>query len=249
MLRTLRCTIACLLLCFTTVANTGDSETNNEEAEFRIQLGIDAPSVLHDKLRGGLNISRWQDYDSMTLPLLQSLLSDARTQALEAAATEGYHNAQVDITIDELHQGVRTVHVKLTPGEPMRVTNVSIMSIGLNGGGDENAEKRVREQWLLVPGEIFRQSAWDAAKNNALTEFARTRYVGATIAESQATVDPVKNSADLKLVLDHGPAFALGAVTVAGLSKYPMQTVTNLASFKSGDPYTCEKSGSLFTST
>ncbi|CAG4884919.1 conserved exported protein of unknown function [Georgfuchsia toluolica] len=233
--------IACLLLFFASATNTAiaaDAAVDDAAPEFRIRLVIDAPPVLRDTLQSGLDISRWQDYGNMTLPLLQALVRDARAQALEAAATEGYYNAQVDIAIDGLQQGVRAVHLKVVPGEPVRVGQVSI---ALNGAQDMDAEKRVRAQWQLQPGNIFRQSAWEAEKNNALTELARTHYVGATIAESHATVDPARNSADLKLVLDPGPEFTFGPMAVTGLSKYPPQTVTNLAPFKPGDAYAREK--------
>jgi translocation and assembly module TamA len=74
-----------------------------------------------------------------------------------------------------------------------------------------------------------------------LAELARTRYAGAKVAESRATIDPGTDSADLALVLDPGPAFAFGPVTVTGLSKYPVETVTYLAPFKPGDSYAREK--------
>ncbi len=212
------------------------------EEEFRFRLVVDAPSVLRGTLESGLDISRWQTYDTMTLPLLQSLVRDARVQALEAAAIEGYYNAKIDIAIEALQEGERIVRVQVATGEPVRVASVSIMVSGLPAvAAQTEAERRLRALWPLASGDVFRQSAWDTAKNSALAELARAYYVGATIAESEATVDPVKNTADLKLVLDAGPAFAFGSISVTGLSRYPLRTVTSLAPFKSGDPYTREK--------
>lgn len=225
------------LLLFATGMAAADAAGSGGEAEFRLRLVVDAPSWLRETLQSGLDISRWQTYGNMTLPLLQSLVHDARAQALEAAATEGYYNAQVDITIGEPQQGVRSVRLQVRPGEPARVANVSI---ALSGTRDPAAEARVRAQWPLAPGEIFRQSAWESAKNSALAELARMRYVGAAVAESRATVDPDRGSVDLTLALDPGPVFAFGKITVAGLSKYPEKTVTYLAPFKPGDPYTRE---------
>ncbi|MFY9329070.1 MAG: BamA/TamA family outer membrane protein, partial [Georgfuchsia sp.] len=226
-----------LLLLFAASAVVANAAATDGEVEFRFQLVVDAPSPLRDTLQSGLDISHWQTYENMTLPLLQSLVRDARAQALEAAATEGYYNAQVDITIEDLQQGMRTVRLQVKLGEPVRVANVSIT---LSGTPDPAAIARVRAQWPLAPGAVFRQPAWESAKNGALAELARTRYVGARVAASHATVAPAKDSADLVLVLDPGPAFAFGPVTVAGLSKYPEQTVTNLVPFKPGDPYTYE---------
>jgi translocation and assembly module TamA len=237
-IRIFHCAFAYLLLLCATGAVAAEPAAAGEEAEFRFRLVVDAPSRLRDTLQSGLDISRWQTYENMTLPLLQSLVRDARAQALEAAATEGYYNARVDLTIEEPQQGMRTVRLQVVPGEPARVANVSI---ALSDTRDPAAEARVRAQWPLTPGEIFRQPAWENAKSGALAELARTRYVGAAVVESRATVDPGRNTADLALVLDPGPAFAFGPVTVTGLSKYPVATVTYLAPFKPGDPYAREE--------
>ena len=117
--RTVHYAISCLFLLSAAVgatANAGSAESGQETgAGFR--LIIDAPSRLRDILQSGLDISRWQGYVGMTLPLLQSLIRDARAQALEAAATEGYYNAQVAISIDDVQQGRRTVHLQVTPNE------------------------------------------------------------------------------------------------------------------------------------
>ena len=236
-IRVFHYTLAYLLLYSAMGAITADAAAAGEEAGFRFRLVVDAPSWLSDTLQNGLDISRWQTYENMTQPLLQSLAREARVQALEAAATEGYYNAQVDITIEEARRGMRNVRLQVKPGKPVRVGNVSI---ALRGTQDPGAEARVRAQWSLTKGEIFRQAAWETEKNRALAELAREKYVGAAIAESRAIVDPVRNTADLTLVLDPGPPFAFGQVTVTGLSKYPEETVTHLVPFKPGDPYTRE---------
>lgn len=237
-IRILHCTFAYLLLHLAMGAAAADAAAAGEEPEFRFRLVVDAPSRLRDTLQSGLDISRWQTYENMTLPLLQSLVREARLQTLEAAATDGYYNAQVDITIEEVQQGMRNVRLQVKLGEPVRVESVSI---ALRGTQDPAAEARVRARWSLTKGEIFRQTAWETEKNRALAELARTRYVGAAVAESRAIVDPGRNTADLTLVLDPGPSFAFGQVTVTGLSKYPEETVTYLLPFKPGDPYTREQ--------
>lgn len=192
---------------------------------------------MRNTLQGGLDIAQWQSYEHMTMPLLESLVRDARAQALEAAATEGYFNAQIDVSIEEPQAGLRTVRLVLKPGEPARVEN---FSISLRGTQNPTLEAQVREQWSLTPGAIFRQSAWETAKTSSLATLSRSRYLGAAIAESRATVDPAKGTADLSLAFDLGPAFSFGPLTVTGLSKYPTETVTYLAPFKPGDPYTRE---------
>jgi len=80
--------------------------------------------------------------------------------------------------------------VEVTPNDPVRVANVSITLTGMQDQESEFTAQRVRDLWRLAKGDVFRQSAWAEAKSSALAKFVCTRYFGAAIAESQATVDP-----------------------------------------------------------
>jgi len=208
-----------------------------EEPTFRFRLVIDAPSALRDVLRNGLDLARWQEYAAMTQPLLESLVRDAVEQTREAAATEGYFDARVESSI-EGDGAERVVRLTLDTGLPTRVERVAI---GFRGNPAADAQRRVREQWTLPAGEVFRQPAWDAAKNRAVGALARSRYAAARIASSEATVDPAARSAQLSVELDSGPEFGFGPVTVTGLKRYRPQTVLNLAPFEPGEPYSVEK--------
>jgi translocation and assembly module TamA len=229
--------LAYLMLLGSDIPFAAVTDNEGNETEFRFRLVVEAPAPLRDILAGGLDISRWQGYGHMTVSLLEPLLRVAREQALEAAATEGYYNAQVDIVTEASQPALRVVRLRVRSGNPTRVESVSLV---LTGSRDQAAEVRLRLTWALSPGEIFRQPAWEDAKKKAVAELARTRYLGAAIAESRATVDPGRNTAQLALTLDRGPAFAFGPVTVTGLAKYPPETVTYLAPFKAGDPYARE---------
>lgn len=208
-----------------------------EEPTFRFRLVIDAPAALRDVLKTGLDLARWQDYPAMTQPLLESLVRDAHEQTREAAATEGYFDARVESSIEGAG-AERLVRLTLDTGLPTRVAAVAI---GFRGNPGTDAQRRVREQWTLPPGEVFRQPAWDAAKRRAVGALASTRYAAARIAASQATIDPAARSAQLSVELDSGPEFGFGPVRVTGLKRYRPETVINLAPFEPGEPYSVEK--------
>jgi translocation and assembly module TamA len=222
------------LLFFAATAPAADVPNAGDEPAFKFKLTVDAPSSLRSTLENGLELSSWQTYENMTFSLLEALVADARKEALEAAATEGFFNAQAEVSIGELERGVRVVHLKIIPGVPASVGDTSIK---LTGKPDARAEARVRREWPLSRGDAFTQPAWNAAKKGALTELSSELYAGAKVAESQATIDPGKNEANLSLLLDPGPAFAFGPVSVTGLARYPPEIVTHLAPFRPGDPY------------
>jgi translocation and assembly module TamA len=203
----------------------------------RFRLVVDAPSWLSDMLKEGLDLARWQGYADMSPVLLDSLVREARNQAREAAATAGFFDADVTSSIDT-EGDVRVVRLKVEPGPATRVGNVSIT---FTGSADSETQERVRREWTLPTGDVFRQPAWEAAKKRAIDELAANKYAGARLTNSVATVNPEQKTAALQVELDSGPVFLFGPVTVSGLSKYGADVVTNLAPFSPGDVYSREK--------
>ena len=49
---------------------------------------------------------------------------------------------------------------------------------------------KVRENWLLRPGQPFRQEEWEAAKRAAVRELSGWRYAAASITSSEARIVP-----------------------------------------------------------
>ncbi len=203
----------------------------------RFKLVVEAPGALKETLRDNLELSRWQTYEDLTPDLLESLVAGARDEARDIAATEGFFSPRIDAAI-EGDGRERIVRLKVEPGIPSRVRQVTIT---FREEPEPRIARRVREQWALPAGEVFRQGAWEAAKKNALELLGEDRYAAASITNSRATVDPDSASADLEVELNHGPAFAFGSVAVKGLSRYPAESVTNLAPFRAGEPYSKEK--------
>src|SRR4051812_46736614 len=114
------------LFFFAAAGFAADVSSVGDEATFKFRFTVDAPSSLRETLQKGLELSRWQTYESMTLSLLESLVADAKAQALEAAATEGFFNAQAEVSIGELEHGARAVRLKIVPGTPARVADTLI---------------------------------------------------------------------------------------------------------------------------
>jgi translocation and assembly module TamA len=173
------------------------------------------------------------------MALLERLVTEARKAAAEALAADGYFSAKVQSRIDTPAAADAVVHLSVEPGPRTRVRGVDI---GVQGPALEEAEGRKRigvmkETWRLVPGEPFRQSEWDAAKEEALARLARGRYAAAAITESEARIDPEQRTADLKLRLDSGPMFRAGSTIVSGLRRYPASVVENLNPIRPGEPY------------
>ena len=93
------------------------------------RLEIVAPGKLDDALRDSLDIVRWQRYDALTDELLELLLAEARVQAREVAAANGFFSPEIDVRAETGECG-RVVRVAVTPGEPTRVRSVRLEFTG-----------------------------------------------------------------------------------------------------------------------
>ena len=206
-----------------------------EVLEYRVD--IDAPPPLA-KLLERLSIMRWRDDPDMNPERLSRLVDEAVFEAKQACATEGYFSAQVASSIDQSAEPW-VVHLHVNPGGRARVGDVNIRFTGpiVSDGEARPLVGRVRQNWSLRRGQPFRQEDWDAAKRAALREVTGWRYAAASIASSEARVDPKAERATLTIEIASGPPFRFGSIDVTGTRRYRDSVVVNLAPFKAGDVY------------
>ena len=208
-------------------------------ARVQFRVVIDAPRPYEKLLENGLDLARWQRDRGIAMPLLERLVTEARAQATEALAAEGYFSAKVDskIEMEDAKQALVRITVELGPRTLVRNVDLEVRGAATQ---DEAGRKRIeamKQDWSLAPGRPFEQKVWDAAKTGALLRLSRGPFAAARIADSQARIDPDSGSADLSLTLDSGPLFHAGGTEVTGLKRYPPRIVSNMNPFARGEPY------------
>lgn len=156
--------------------------------------------------------------------------------AVDLLATEGYFTPQVEVrrTADA------GLIVEVDPGKRTRVDSVTIEFLGNladEDAGQAARRERLRANWSLKAGAVFRSEDWEAAKSALLAEVAATDHAAARLAGSRAEVDPLRATARLNVVIDSGPAYRFGTLTIDGLKRYDAALVQGLAPFAAGDAY------------
>jgi translocation and assembly module TamA len=211
----------------------------DDAARYRVE--IDAPSSVKGAVERSLDLVRWQSYTGLTPELLELLIADAKAQARDAAEAQGYFAPIVSGVLDDTTTPP-TVRVRVEPGEPTLVVEVSVEVTGAvtEAPGGADAVSAMQAKWLLPEGAIFRQADWLAAKAAAVQTLAASRYAAAKLIRSEADIDPETHAAHLRLTIDSGPPFRFGALEISGLEKYADTTVRNLATFAAGDWYSTE---------
>ena len=175
----------------------------------------------------------------MTEELLDRLAREAVPQAREAAATQGYFSAKVDLAIDRSTVPA-AITLSVVPGAPSLVTRATVGVLGpaqLDDPTGTEAIARIRRDWGLPVGDVFRQSAWTSAKDRAVAGLAASPYAAARLVASEAKIDPEANSAELSVEISSGPAFHFGDIDVRGLDRYTPELVMAFSTIRPGDLY------------
>lgn len=210
--------------------------TTAEGLKYRVV--IDAPASLRETLSDSVNLIKWQTYDQMTPGLFEALVRQATDQAREAASTEGFFSATIDVAVDRTTSPI-TVNVHVTPGPRAQVAtaNVEVQGPATTDTLGAEASANVRRTWPLPAGAPFKQSDWIVAKQRAVTTLAADAFAAAKVASSEAVVDPDTNTVELAVAIDSGPVFHVGELEIEGLSRYPADLVRNYRTQRAGDRY------------
>jgi len=104
-------------------------------------------------------------------------------------ATEGYFSPVVNATLDQ-QSTPWTARLNIELGAPIKIESVDISFSGDIEQKNPRRIEQLRENWSLKNGTTFRQSAWDSAKGDLLKAMLNRDYPAATVAHSEARIDP-----------------------------------------------------------
>jgi translocation and assembly module TamA len=178
---------------------------------------------------------------------LQRLAAAAPSQVRELLATEGYFSPTVkqEVLIDGARPRVR---ISVDPGPVTLIDSVDVRfagAIAQGEGNDTERMARLRRQWQLASGAVFRQEDWDGAKSALLKNLLARDYPSARIVQSAAVIDPVRHRAVLTIDVDSGPPFTFGILQVKGLSRYPQSRLERLNPIVPGERYSQDRLNEL----
>jgi translocation and assembly module TamA len=225
---------------------------------------LDAPEELQPLLERYLDLSRFKRLgnDRIARGELNRLMANTPAQVRGLLETEGYFSSETHVeTITppstpaeptDIHLHVR-IHVRPGP-----LAHVSTFHLEIQGALAEqaaqapepNADKpntaditppsvlmaRLHDKWALQQGHPFTQAAWNDAKAALIAILRAEGYTHAAWKNTQARIDPISQQATLTLVLDSGPLYRIGPVSVSGLDHVHYDGIFPLFTFGEGEP-------------
>lgn len=212
-----------------------------QESGFSWRIALSAPPQVRPLLEAHMEIYRYRGRPEVDMAMLQRLVGHAADDARKLLATDGYFSPQVKSQLTA-ENGVSVARIDVNPGQVAQVSTVNIDIRGALATNADGAERitRLKSHWRLPSDALFRQAAWDAAKDALLGELVLDGYPAAKLADSEALVDPKSGRVALKVEVDSGPLFRFGAIQIIGLERYPRALVENLSPLRPGEHYNHE---------
>lgn len=206
----------------------------------KIQAPDDLSDLLNQAMAPVLRSARVEDEGDVW-----QLFRRLRPALRDALGTRGYFSPVVNRVVPAASAtGPDTLVLRITvdPGPQSRVSDLSIEFDGAINGPEFAARRdKLKTLWLLGVGQTFSQQEWASSKDLLLRDLLARDFAAATLAESEAYVDPENNSVSLKVVYDSGPVFTFGDLKVEGLKKHGADLIERYNTIEPGDPYVQER--------
>lgn len=204
-------------------------------------INIQAPDDIKQLLTRHLELQRYRELTDLNDDELERLMTQAKEDARKLIGTLGYFSPTIAIERQSATAGTPwpVVNITVTPGEATRVQQVQITFAGAIATDAAAAAQRedIQTNWSLRTGSRFTQTAWDAAKLQALRQLTKQRYPSGRISSTLADIDPDAHQAQLQVTLDSGAAYRMGDLVIDGLKRYDEDLVRRLARITPGADY------------
>lgn len=159
----------------------------------------------------------------------------AEEQAKKAAQALGYYQAHIE---SEVRGGEKPrLLLRIDPGEPVHLRNVTIR---VEGPAASLKSFRTPSSDQLKPGAVLNHGHYEDAKRLIQNQASRYGFFSGRFTRQQLAVDPQAGVADIELVYDSGPRYALGKVSFTGDSLFDEDLLRRMVPFKTGAPYDSE---------
>jgi translocation and assembly module TamA len=230
-----------LVRCILAIASVFSVFSTASFAQAVLEVDLQAPDTVRELLEQHVRVlSRPDQAVPEALADRVALIRRTRREVTQLLATEGYFDPEVTLDRESPARWMLIVN----PGTQARISDVALDFEGhLASEGDEFASRReaLRQAWPLQPGEPFRQSAWDGAKQQLLDGVAVRDYAAARLSVSRAEVDPEAATVRVAVTVDSGPPFFIGPLEVSGLERLPEDVVHRYSTLRQGERFDQER--------
>jgi translocation and assembly module TamA len=204
------------------------------------EIDIEIPDVseqIATNVRAFLSLTRYAERKDVTPEVMSRLQRRIVTEAHRALEPLGYYEPQVDYRVVDEGDGKWTVTVLVTPGRPIRISEVEIDVQGAGEGS--RAFNELIQPEDLKPGLRLHHGAYDRVKDDLVRVAKNDGYLDAQLKTHELVIDRVERRARIKLVLDTGERYRYGKIDVAQ-DVIRDESMRRLLRMHEGDAYTLD---------
>jgi translocation and assembly module TamA len=151
----------------------------------------------------------------------------------------GYYEGQASSNMEKTEDGRELLRVKVTPGEPVRVTTAKVRIIG---PGENNLDlTQLAASFPLKPGDALNQVKYEKAKEELRSKALNLGYLGSEFVSHVIRVNRSERKAEIELILQTGSQYLFGEVIWEGTQLYPISFLQRFLDFEPGEPYSYSK--------
>ena len=202
--------------------------------KYPVEINTGGNDEVKTMLETHLPLITEQQQEELDLEQVGFLLEDTPNDVQNMMRTQGYFNSQTNV-----QSRGNGYLINVTPGKRTHIENVNVAIIGdvLQDAELGSYYKNAMNDWSLPVGAPFQQDNWSQSKTASLSAVARKKYPLARFTQTQASVNPNNNTADLTVVIDSHQPIYFGDIHITGTQRYPESVVSGLAPFQTGSPY------------
>lgn len=206
-------------------------------AQARIAIDLpDTTPAIETNVRAFLSLTRYAERTDVTPEVMSRLQRRIVSETRRALEPLGYYEPEV--TYDTARNGEDwkvTIHV--TPGRPVRLSEVSIDAIG--AGRNELALREVIDSQTLKPGLRLNHGTYDSVKGALIRAARNEGYLDAKLTKNDLLIDKKERRATVTLEVDTGERYRYGRITTEQ-DVITDDAMRRLLRMKEGDPYTLD---------
>ncbi|MRR37835.1 outer membrane protein assembly factor, partial [bacterium] len=190
-----------------------------------------ALALPHGLVRDGKVDSQW----------LERFAGQAQERVRAALEPFGYYRARVTTSLVETAEGEYRLKADIDPGKPVTITDVQVTLTG--AGGTNSTLSELAGQFPLKTGDILIQPDYEEAKGVLRSRALALGYLDAEFTTREIRITPDRTNAAIRLVLDTGPLYRFGEVTITGAPLYPDSFLRRYVTIRPGRPFSYAQMG------
>lgn len=181
-----------------------------------------ALALPHGFVRDGKVDGKW----------LERFAGQAQERVRAALEPYGYYRSRVTTTLEETGEGKYLLRAVIQRGKRVRISDVQV---SLTGEGSTNPTlKELVGNFPLKTGSALIQPDYEEAKGVLRSKAMILGYLDADFTTREIRISPDRTEARITLVLDTGPLYRFGEVTITGAPSYPDSYLRRHVTIKPG---------------